>query len=142
VTDSYRHPSVDELRQIYRETTTIATVGASADPSKTSHRIPAYLAQQGFRVIAVSPRGGELFGERVRESLVDIDEPVDVVNVFRPSEEAPDIAEQAVVIGAKVLWLQLGIESDEAAAIALRAGMAVVMDTCMGATYAQLALDS
>lgn len=140
--EPYRHPSVDELREIYRAAKTIAAVGASSDPSKAPHRIPGYLAQQGFKVIAVSPRGGELFGERVRGSLVDIDEPVDVVDVFRPAKEAPGIAEQAAAIGARVLWLQEGIVSNEAAAIARDAGMTIVMDLCMGTTHARLALDA
>jgi predicted CoA-binding protein len=142
VNQPYRHPSVDELREIYRASETIAAVGASSDPSKAPHRIPAYLAQQGFKVIAVSPRGGELFGERVRGSLVDIDEPVDVVDVFRPAKETPGIAEQAAAIGAKVLWLQEGIVSNEAAAIARGAGMTIVMDLCMGTTHARLALNA
>jgi predicted CoA-binding protein len=136
----YRHPSVDELRDIYHATTTIAAVGASSDPSKPAHRIPAYLAQQGFKVLPVSPRGGELFGREVHPSLSDIEEPVDVVDVFRPSEEAPDIAREAAGIGAKVLWLQEGVFSQEAAEIARQAGMKVVMGICMGTLHAQLEL--
>lgn len=142
MSETYHHPSVDELRAIYSATTTIAAVGASSDPSKDSHRIPAYLAYQGFKVIAVSPRGGELFGEPVRGTLADIDGPVDVVNVFRPSDEVPAIATEAAAIGAKVLWLQTGIASEEGAAIARRAGMTIVMDLCMGTTHAQLSLDA
>jgi uncharacterized protein len=140
VTERYSHPTVDELRKIYQETKTIAAVGASSDPTKASHRIPAYLADQGYRVIPVSPRAGELFGEPVRASLAEIEEPVDVVDVFRPASEAPEIADQAAAIGAKVLWLQAGIASNEAADIARRAGMTIVMDLCMGTTHARLAL--
>jgi predicted CoA-binding protein len=130
---------MEELKEIYRATSTIAAVGASSDPSKASHRIPAYLQSQGFRIIPVSPRGGELFGERVYASLVEVEGPVDVVNVFRPATEAPDIAAQAAKIGAKVVWLQDGIVSDEAAEVAQRAGMTIVMDLCMGTTHARLA---
>ncbi len=83
-------------------------VGASSDPSKAAHRIPLYLQSQGYRIVPVNPRGGELLGERAYRSLTEIDVPVDVVDVFRPAEEAPDIARQAVAIGAKVLWLQEG----------------------------------
>jgi uncharacterized protein len=131
-------PTDDELRAIYAQTTTIAVVGASSDHRKPAHAIPAYLQRQGFRIIPVSPKGGELFGEKVVSSLAEIDEPVDVVDVFRPSEEAPAIAKDAVKLGAKVLWLQLGVSSDEAADIAGRAGMQVVMDRCMGETHRRL----
>jgi predicted CoA-binding protein len=134
----YRHPSEDELWDIYRATSTIAAVGASSDRSKPSHRIPAYLQSQGFTIVPVSPRGGELFGERVYGSLVDVDRPIDVVNVFRPAAEAPEIAAQAAEIGARVVWLQDGVVSLEAAEIAERAGMTIVMNVCMGTMHARL----
>jgi uncharacterized protein len=140
MSEPYEHPSVEELKKIYGETKTIAAVGASSNHWKAPHRIPAYLAQQGYKVIPVSPRGGELFGERVRASLEEISEPVDIVDVFRPSDEAPEIARQAVEIRAKVLWLQAGIVSNEAADIARAAGMTIIMDLCMGTTHAQLGL--
>ena len=130
----------DEIRQIYEETKTIAVVGASTDEAKPSHRIPKYLQSQGFRIIPVSPKGGECLGEKVYAKLTDIPEPVDVVDVFRPAEETPDIARDAVAIGAKVLWLQSGIANDEAEGIAEAAGLKVVMDRCMGATHRQLGL--
>lgn len=113
-------------------------VGASTDESKPAHRIPTYLQSQGYRVIPVNPGSDEVLGEQAVDSLTEITEPVDVVDVFRPSEEAPDIAREAVAIGAKVLWLQEGIESEEAAAIAREGGLGVVMDTCMGATHRRL----
>ena len=128
------------LREIYKMTATIAVVGASQDPSKPSHSIPAYLQSQGYRILPVSPRGGEIFGERVHASLEEIDDEVDVVDVFRPAEEAPEIARQAVAIGAKVLWLQSGISSDEARDIAVGGGLQVVMDACMGQTHGRLGL--
>lgn len=133
-------PSDDELREIYANTSTIAVVGASGDPDKAGHNIPVYLQSQGFRIIPVNPKGGELFGESVHTSLADIPEPVDVVDVFRPAEEAPAIAQQAAAIGAKVLWLQAGIYSEEAAAIARSEGLTIVMDMCMGATHERLGL--
>lgn len=132
--------SLDELRRIYAETKTIAVVGASSDPAKPAHSIPRYLQSQGYRIIPVNPRGGELFGERVYARLSDIPEPVDVVDVFRPAEETPAIAREAVAIGAKVLWLQLGIASEEAERIATEGGLKVVMDRCMGATHRLLKL--
>jgi predicted CoA-binding protein len=130
----------ERLLGIYAETRTIAVVGASGDDAKPAHRIPAYLQGQGYRVIPVNPRGGAIFGEPVAASLAAIEGPVDVVDVFRPSEEAPDIARQAVAIGARVLWLQAGVESDEARAIAEEAGLTVVMNRCMGGTHRELGL--
>jgi predicted CoA-binding protein len=130
----------DTLTSIYRDTRTIAVIGASGDPDKAGHRIPAYLQRQGYRIRPVSPRGGEILGEPVATSLDEIDEPVDVVDVFRPSEEAVDIARQAIAIGAKVLWLQLGVVNDEARRLAEDAGLTVVMDRCMGATHRELGL--
>lgn len=130
----------ERLLRIYAESKTIAVVGASADEAKAAHRIPAYLQSQGYRIVPVNPRGGELFGEPVVHTLAEIPVPVDVVDVFRPAEEAPEIARQAVAIGAKAVWLQLGIVSEEARQIAEAAGLTVVMDRCMGATHAALGL--
>ena len=134
------NPSDDELKQIYADTKTIAVVGASNDPKKAGHNIPAYLQTQGYKIIPVNPKGGEMFGETVRTSLADIDEPIDVVDVFRPAEETPQIAREAVAAGAKVLWLQTGIQSEEAEKIAHDGGLTVVMNTCMGATHRRLGL--
>jgi uncharacterized protein len=133
-------PNDDELRRIYEETKTIAVVGASGDEAKPSHSIPRYLQSQGYRIIPVSPKGGEILGEKVYTKLTDVDVPVDVVDVFRPSDETPAIAQDAVKIGAKVLWLQSGIANDEAEKIAEGAGLTVVMDRCMGATHGRLGL--
>lgn len=130
----------EQLLRIYAQSKTIAVVGASADESKAAHRIPSYLQGQGYRILPVNPRGGEIFGEHVYNSLIEIDVPVHVVEVFRPALEAPEIARQAVTIGAKVLWLQQGIVSEEAKHIAETAGLAVVMDRCMGATHVMLGL--
>lgn len=134
------NPSDDELRRIYEETKTIAVVGASNDEAKDAHKIPRYLQQQGFRIIPVNPRGGQILGERAYASLTDVDVPVDLVDVFRPSEETPDIARQAVSIGAKILWLQLGIESEEAEKIAREGGLTIVMNLCIGVTHRRLGL--
>ena len=132
----------EQLLRLYAQSKTIAVVGASADESKAAHRIPSYLQSQDYRILPVNPRGGELFGEHVFHSLIEIDVPVDVVEVFRPASEAPEIARQAVTIGAKVLWLQLSIVSEEARHIAEAEGLTVVMDRCMGATHAMLGLGS
>ena len=130
----------EQFLRIYAETKTIAVVGASADPSKPAHQIPRYLQRQGYRILPVNPRGGELLGQAVARSLVEVDRPVDVVEVFRPAEEAPQIAREAIAIGAKVLWLQLGIESEEAKRLAEAAGLTVVVNRCMGETHGELGL--
>jgi predicted CoA-binding protein len=134
------NPSDDGLKQIYADTKTIAVVGASNDEKKPAHNIPRYLQGQGYKIIPVNPRGGEMLGEQVRTSLADVDEPIDVVDVFRPSEETPQVARDAVAAGAKVLWLQTGIQSQEAEQIAREGGLEVVMNACMGATHRRLGL--
>jgi len=128
----------EELKQVYAETKTIAVVGASGSEEKAAHTIPRYLQREGFRIIPVNPRGGEILGEKVYEKLADVPEPIDVVDVFRPSEETPGVAKEAVAAGAKVLWLQEGISSEEAERIASEGGLKVVMDRCMGATHHRL----
>jgi predicted CoA-binding protein len=128
------------LTRIYAETDTIAVVGASGDPSKPAHTIPRYLQRQGYRILPVNPRGGELLGEPVARSLTEVQGPVDVVDVFRPAAEAPQIARDAIAVGAKVLWLQLDIASEEARQLAEAAGLTVIMDRCMGETHRQLGL--
>jgi uncharacterized protein len=130
----------ERLARILTQTRAIAVVGASGDPSKPAHSVPRYLQRQGYRIVPVNPRGGELLGEPVVRSLAEVDGPVDVVEVFRPAAEAPRIAREAVEVGAKVLWLQLGIESQEARRVAEAAGLTVVMDRCMGETHAELGL--
>ena len=91
----------EQLLRIYAESRTIAVVGASADEMKAAHRIPRYLQAQGYRIVPINPRGGQLFGERVFHSVAEVDVPIDVVDVFRPAGEAPEIARQAIAIGTK-----------------------------------------
>jgi predicted CoA-binding protein len=127
--------TLDELRQILNATKTIAVVGLSDKPDRPSHTIPVYLQEQGYRIIPVNPKIAEALGEKAYASLRDIPEPVDVVEIFRKAEDVPPIVEDAIAIGAKVVWMQLGIINQEAAARAEAAGLIVVMDTCMGATH-------
>ena len=134
-------PSLEQqLREIYATTTTIAVVGATANPEKAGHFIPRYMQSEGYRIVPVTPRYPEVLGEPTFEQLADVDVPVDVVNVFRPSAETPSIAREAIRIGAKVLWLQPGIASSETDAIGREAGVLVIMDRCIGATHAELGL--
>jgi uncharacterized protein len=116
--------------EILAASRTIAVVGASRDPSKAGGSVPEGLQRRGFRVIPVNPYADTLFGEKVYRSLLDVPEKVDIVDVFRPSADAPAIARQAAAIGAKALWLQLDIRSDEARRIAEAAGMEYVEDEC------------
>lgn len=109
---------------------TIAVVGLSRDPAKEAHAVPAVLQAHGFRIIPVHPSATELLGEKVYRKLEDIPEPVDLVDVFRPSAETPEVARSAVAIGAKALWLQQGIVSEEARRIAEEAGLAYVENRC------------
>jgi redox-sensitive bicupin YhaK (pirin superfamily)/predicted CoA-binding protein len=135
---TYHHPSDEQLRAILTEAKTIAMVGASNNPSRPSHGIMAQLLKAGYRVIPVNPNDAEVLGQRTVASLREIAEPVDIVDVFRRSEDTPAIADDAVAIGAKVLWLQLGVANEDAAARALTKGLKVVMDTCIGATHRRL----
>jgi uncharacterized protein len=109
---------------------TIAVVGASRDPFKAGGSVPAGLQRRGFRIIPINPHAEILFGERVYRSVLDVPEKIDIVDVFRPAHDAPEIARQAATVGAKALWLQLDIRSDEARQIAEAAGMDFVEDEC------------
>jgi uncharacterized protein len=116
--------------EILARATTIAVVGASRDPNKAGGSVPEGLQRRGFRIIPINPFADMLFGERVYRSLLDVPQKVDLVDVFRPAADAPEIARQAVAIGAKALWLQLDIHSDEARRIAEEAGIEYVEDEC------------
>ena len=134
----HANPTDDELRQLLIGTSTIAMVGASSDPEKSSHAIMRKLQQVGYRVIPVNPRETEVLGEKAYGSLEEIPDPVDIVDVFRRAEDTPPIADQAVRIGAKALWLQTGISSEEAAARAEAGGLLAVMDTCIAVMHTLL----
>jgi predicted CoA-binding protein len=116
--------------EILGQTCVIAMIGASPDPAKPSYGVMEYLLAQGYRVVPVRPGGGEVLGQAVVGSLAEIDGPIHMVDVFRNSDAAPGIAEEAVAVGAGALWLQPGCISDEASAIARGAGLAFVQDVC------------
>jgi predicted CoA-binding protein len=122
----------DYLAGILSDVKTIAMVGASPDPTKFSYGVLRVLHEQGYNMIPVNPTeaGNDIRGLKVYPSLASIDQPVDMVQVFRNSEALPGIAREAVSIGAKVLWAQLGVYNEEAAKIAEGAGMRVVMNRC------------
>lgn len=116
---------------LLKKTKTIAVVGCSATPGKDAHEVPKFMLDHGYDVIPVNPSAPEIFGRKAYKSLADIPTPVDMVNVFRPASEAPEIARQAVAAGAKSVWLQLGLASEEARRIAESAGLAYVEDRCL-----------
>jgi len=118
--------------EVLRGARTIAVVGASRDPSKAGGSVPVGLQRRGFRVIPINPYADTLFGERVYRSLLDVPEKIDIVDVFRPAPDTPEIARQAAAVGAGALWLQLDIRSAEARQIAEEAGMDYVEDECTG----------
>lgn len=127
-----------EWQEILRNAKTVAVVGLSTDPTKDSHTVAAYLQSHGYRIVPVNPRASHILGERCYPDLLSVPVPVDVVDVFRPSEEAPAIVEQAIAIGARAIWMQVGIAHPEAAEKARQAGLKVVMDACMQMAHLRL----
>ena len=127
-------------KRILTEFATITVVGLSSDPVKSAHSVPAAMQAYGWRVIPVNPHADRLLGEQVYRTLADVPEQVGFVNVFRPSAQAPDIARQAVAVGATALWLQLGIVSAEAREIAQSNGLLYVEDRCLAVERARHAL--
>ena len=121
-----------DIRRLLENTKTIALVGASPKPNRPSHSVMAFLQRSGYRVIPVNPviAGTMILGETVYSRLAEIKEAIDMVDVFRRAEDTPPVAEEAVATGAKSLWLQLGIANDDAADIATKGGLDVVMDRC------------
>lgn len=128
---SYVHPSREEIKKILEQSTTIAVVGLSDDPSKTSHMVSEAMQQKGYKIIPVNPNASAILGETSYASLKDVPVPIDIVNVFRRPEHTPPIAEEAVAVGAKILWLQLGISNEAAAKIASEGGLQIIMDRCI-----------
>lgn len=129
---------INTLRRVLRESRTLAVVGLSADWFRPSYFAAKYMQEHGYRIIPVNPRYDSILGEKCYPSLSAIPEPVDLVDVFRKPADAPQIAEEAVAIGARTLWLQIGVISEEARNIAEKAGLTVVMDRCVKIEYARL----
>jgi predicted CoA-binding protein len=134
------NPTDDELRAILSTSRTIAIVGASSKPDRPSYGVMKVLMAAGFEVIPVTPREPRILGRTTYPTLTDVPERIDIVDVFRRPEDTPEIADEAVRIGAKTLWLQLGIANEEAAARAQAGGLVVVMDLCIGKTTLRLGI--
>jgi len=127
-----------EMKEILLAAKTIASFGLSSNQEKESYWIVSYLKEQGYRIIPVNPTATEIMGEKVYPTLEAIPDKVDVVQVFRKSEDVPPVVDSAIKIGAKVVWMQEGIVNEAAAQKAREAGLLVVMDACMRATHRQL----
>ncbi len=134
------NPPDAELAALLRATRTIAVVGASSKPDRPSYGVFARLQRAGYRVIPVNPFETEVHGERAYPSLAHVPDPIDLVDVFRRAEETPLVADAAVRARAKVLWLQLGIVNEEAAARARAGGLVVVMDACIAVVVSRLGI--
>jgi hypothetical protein len=131
-------PDDATLRRILQEARTIAVVGCSPKPERDSHRVARYLLEQGYQMIPVNPGQREILGQKCYPDLQAIPQAVDIVDVFRRSEHIPPIAEAAAAIGARVLWLQLGIRNDSAADKARSQGLTVVQDACIMVEHRRL----
>jgi len=129
---------VSTEEKILDSSRTIAVVGLSPKPDRSSYRVASYLREQGYRIIPVSPEEREILGEPCYPDLASIPESVDVVDVFRRPEEVPPIVEEAIRIGAKTVWMQEGVINEEAANRAREAGLMVVMDKCMRKEHRKL----
>lgn len=134
----WHNPSDEAIAALLREAKTVAVVGCSPKPDRTSYQIAGFLLEQGYRVIPVHPKAETILGQKVYPSLADIPGPVDIVNVFRKPEFTPPIAEAAVAIRPKALWLQLGIANEKTWRIATDGGLICVMDRCIAVAYRQL----
>jgi uncharacterized protein len=121
----------DAITEILKKYRTIAVVGLSSNPMRPSHEVSEYMQSVGYWIIPVNPNETEVLGEKSYARLEDVPEKIDVVNIFRRAEEVPPVVESAIRVGAKVVWMQLGIESEEAAEKALAAGLVVIEDACI-----------
>jgi len=121
----------ETIARILDECRTIAVVGLSSSPSRPSHGVAAYMQRAGYRILPVNPNETEVLGEKAFDALADVPQQIDLVDVFRRSEEAGTAVDQAIAVGAKAVWLQEGVIDQEAAQRALDAGLLVVMDRCI-----------
>ena len=129
---------IDALRRILEANHVIAVVGLSADWHRPSYFAAKYMQEHGYRVIPVNPKYGEILGEKCYKSLREVPEKIDIVDVFRKTQDVMPIAEDAIAIGAKVLWQQLGVKNEAAAAKARAAGLDAVMDRCVKIEHGRL----
>lgn len=129
---AHRNPPDSEIASLLNASSTIAVVGASSNPTRSSHGVMARLLQLGYHVIPVNPHETDVLGQKAYPSLADVPVPIDIVDVFRRDEHLPGIADDAVKAHAKALWIQQGLWNEDAAARATAGGLTVVMDECLG----------
>jgi len=139
--------SQGEIKSVLESYRTVAVVGLSRDPAKASYRVAQYLQSVGYRIIPVNPFVDEVLGEKSYKSLLDVPEAIEIVDIFRPSEDVPAIVEEAIKLKnrlgtPKVIWMQLGIVNEEAARRAKEAGFTVVMDRCMMVEHRRLSMEN
>lgn len=132
------HNSYEEIQNILENYKTVAIVGLSAKPHRASYDIANYLIRNGYKVIPVNPNYDEILGEKVYKSLSEIPDEVELVNIFRRSEDVEPVVREAIEIKAKAVWMQLGIYNDKAAELAKKAGLKVVMDSCIKIEHSML----
>jgi hypothetical protein len=135
---SFQNPTDETIRTILSTPQTIAVIGCSPSPDRDSHRIAQLLQRKGHRMIPVNPGQQEILGEQCYRTLRDIPVPIDMVDVFRRSEFVAPIVDEAIAVGAKIVWMQLGVIDTEAAKKAQQAGLTVVMDRCPAIEYRRL----
>jgi predicted CoA-binding protein len=139
VSDLAKYQDVTQIQRVLHNAKTVAIVGLSNNPLRASYFVGYYLKRHGYRVIPVNPRESEILGETSYPSLLDVPEPIDVVDVFRAPAALPGIAREAVAIGANTLWAQFGVINTEGAQIAEEGGLTVVMDRCLKIEHARYA---
>ena len=138
--------SEDEIKSVLERYRTVAVVGLSRNPAKASYRVANYLQSVGYRIIPVNPFVAKILGEKSYKSLLDVPETIQIVDIFRPSEEVPAIVDEAIELKRrlgtpKVIWMQLGIVNEDAARLAKAAGFKVVMDRCMMIEHRRLSME-
>lgn len=134
----FQNPADEEIKELLVKSKTIAVVGLSDRPERDSHRVARYLKENGYRIIPVNPRLKEALGEKAYPDLASIPEKVDIVNIFRRSEEVPAVVEDALLKKPAAIWMQLGVANGEAAAVAKKHGVQVVMDRCIMVEHGRL----
>ncbi|WP_404452739.1 CoA-binding protein [Virgibacillus necropolis] len=132
------NPSNEKVKQVLQESKNLAVVGLSDNPNRTSYQVSKIMQDKGYHIIPVNPMVDEVLGQKSYASLKDVDEPIDIINVFRRSEYLPAIAEEAAGTKANVFWAQLGIENEEAYAYLKDRDFTVIMDTCIKVAHSML----
>ena len=129
--------SDDEIKQIF-SLKNVAVVGMSKHPEKAAHFVPKYLLEQGFNILPINPTSSEILNKKCYSSVTEVDEPIDIVDVFRPSDQVLPFVEEAITMKPKVIWLQQGIHNQEAEELARKEGIKVVFNRCMLAEHQRL----